>query len=135
MGVLDTSSLTWNRLDLQPGSLHGRIGAQLTPVAADGRVETFLLFGGMAEAGPKEITMDDLWCISEVQEAESNKRNPRWSCLVPLSSKTRTWFPDNDADSSDSAEEKSSPSAQAGSASVKGKGKARSAPAATAATA
>merc|ERR1712228_259653 len=113
MGVLDTSSLTWNRLDLQPGSLHGRIGAQLTPVAADGREETFLLFGGMAEAGPKEITMDDLWCISEVPEAESNKRNPRWSCLVPLSSKTKTWFPDNDADSSDSAEATPSASSRA----------------------
>merc|ERR1712187_413841 len=48
--------------------------------------------GGVAEAGPREITMDDLWYVAPTKQ---------WTCILPLSEKTKTWFPDNDADSSD----------------------------------
>ncbi|CAE8619511.1 unnamed protein product, partial [Polarella glacialis] len=123
--VLDTKALAWSRLELSaPGSLQGRIGAQLVPVAAPGRAELFVLFGGMAEAGPREVTMDDLWCICEPPAAKSAEGvaatpvSKEWSCLLPLSDKTKTWFPDNDGDSSD--EETAEPS---GSKSSKKAGK------------
>eukprot|EP00931_Biecheleriopsis_adriatica_P039472 TRINITY_DN22575_c0_g1_i1.p1 TRINITY_DN22575_c0_g1~~TRINITY_DN22575_c0_g1_i1.p1 ORF type:complete len:569 (-),score=125.85 TRINITY_DN22575_c0_g1_i1:10-1716(-) len=98
--VLDTKALSWSCLDLAPGCLQGRIGAQLAAVTAPGRAEAFVLFGGMAEAGPREVTMDDLWCITQ---SETKTGDRCWSCLLPLSDKTKTWFPDNDSDSSEDA--------------------------------
>merc|ERR1711972_948859 len=85
---------------------------QISAVNAPGRVETFILFGGMAEAGPKEITMDDLWCVAEIRDESDTLISRRWRNLVPLSSKTKTWFPDNDADSSDEEEAPKAPGKQ-----------------------
>merc|ERR1712086_613292 len=71
------------------------------PMSVPGRPGALMLFGGVAEAGPREITMDDLWCISEDLAEGNTPVQRQWQCLLPLSAKTKTWFKDNDADSSD----------------------------------